>query len=119
MYPSLTRRDFVAAGSALATGVVLAGSLAAAEGKKVLAYFGTYTGAGENKSQGIYFAEFDTATGKLGAPRLAVKAEQPSFVAIHPNGKHLYACGETGNFGGEKGGALTAYAITDDGTLKQ
>ena len=41
----------------------------------VLVYFGTYTGP---KSKGIYVAPFDTATGKLGALRLAGETENPS-----------------------------------------
>jgi 6-phosphogluconolactonase len=88
----------------------------AAEGKKVLAYFGTYT---NGKSEGIYVAEFDPATGKLGEPKLAAKTEQPSFLAIHPSGKYLYAANETDSFQGKKSGAITAYAIQDDGSLKQ
>lgn len=113
----LTRRTFVAATTgALAASALPVSMVGAAEGKKVLAYLGTYTGG---KSEGIYVAEFDTATGKLSEPKLAAKTVQPSFVAIHPSGKFLYAANETDNFQGKKAGAITAYAIQDDGTLKQ
>lgn len=88
----------------------------AAEDAKVLAYFGTYTGG---KSQGIYAADFDQATGQLGEPRLVAKTTQPSFLALHPNGKNLYACNETDNFEGQKAGAITAFAINADGSLQE
>ena len=55
--------------------------------KKFMVYFGTYTGG---KSKGIYRSELDLATGKLSEPKLAGKAVNPSFLAIHPGGKLLY-----------------------------
>ncbi len=62
-------------------------------------YFGGY-------SKGIYVSRFDSATGKLGAPELAVATRNPSFLALHPNGQFLYAVGEM-----EKGGSVSAFAI--------
>ena len=44
----------------------------------------------------------DLATGKLSEPVAAGKAVNPSFLAIHPTGKFLYAVGEVGNFGKKK-----------------
>src|SRR5690242_16986388 len=80
-----------------------------------LVYFGTYTGP---KSQGIYVSRFDTQTGKLENVRLAGEISQPSWVAIHPKGKVLYAVTETGYDGGE--GSITSFAINPaDGELKQ
>lgn len=73
-----------------------------------MVYVGTYTGG---KSKGIYFCELDTETGKLSEPRLAAEIVNPSFLAIHPNGKFLYAVNEVGEFNGKKAGAVTAYAI--------
>jgi 6-phosphogluconolactonase len=69
-------------------------------------YFGTYTG--KDGSKGIYRSKLDGTTGKLSEPELAAEAASPSFLAIHPNGKHLYAVGETG---GKDGGAVLAYDI--------
>jgi 6-phosphogluconolactonase len=68
------------------------------------AYFGTYTKLG--KSQGIYASRFDTNTGKFTAPTLAVETPSPSFLAVHPNGRFLYAVNE---IGGE--GTVSAFAI--------
>jgi len=78
-------------------------------------YVGTYTGA---KSKGIYRFAFDAATGKAGSPELAAETPSPSFLALHPGGKALYAVNEVNEFAGEKGGGLSAFAITDGGTLK-
>jgi len=80
------------------------GSARAAE---YFVYLGTYT-SGQSTSKGIYVARFDTATGALSAPELAAEARNPSFLALHPNGRFLYAVGE---LGGAQGGALSAYAI--------
>jgi 6-phosphogluconolactonase len=76
-------------------------------------YFGTYTG-GENSSKGIYRSMLDLETGKLSNPVLVAEARNPSFVEIHPNGRFLYAVGESGGTG-----SVSAYAIdTDAGDLK-
>src|SRR5207249_1624022 len=75
---------------------------------KLWVYVGTYTGA---KSKGIYRCELDAATGKLGPPHLAGQTANPSFLAIHPSHKFLYAVGEIASFGGKKSGAINAFAI--------
>jgi len=66
---------------------------AEAASKHSWVYIGTYTGP---QSKGIYAAKFDSDTGKLEAPVLAGELTRPSFVAIHPNRKYLYAVSETG-----------------------
>ena len=76
--------------------------------KEWLAYFGTYTG---KKSKGIYVARFNPATGKLSAPELAAEAISPSFLAVHPKGKWLYAVNEIDNFTGKKSGGVSGFAI--------
>ena len=77
-------------------------------GKEFLVYIGTYTGG---KSKGIYVARFDSLSGKLGGPELAAETVSPSFLAIHPNQRFLYAANETGDFAGKKSGAVSAFAI--------
>ena len=66
---------------------------AEAAAKQYWVYIGTYTGP---QSKGIYAARFDADTGKLEAPILAGELTRPSFVAIHPNRKYLYAVSESG-----------------------
>jgi 6-phosphogluconolactonase len=79
-----------------------------AQAEKYWLYVGTYTG---KKSKGIYRCEFDPATGKLSAPVLAGEATNPSFLAISPDRRFLYAVSEVGNFEGRKTGAVLAFAI--------
>ena len=50
-------------------------------------------------------------TGKLTPVGVQEGLVNPSFVAIHPNEKFLYAVGEVGDFRGEKAGAVSALAI--------
>ena len=100
--------------AALALAAVAAMALAAPSpapppsGGALRVYFGTYTGA---KSKGIYVAPFDTATGKLGALRVAAETENPSFLALHPTRPLLYAVNEVDNYEGQKAGAVSAFAI--------
>jgi 6-phosphogluconolactonase len=75
---------------------------------KVWVYLGTYTGG---KSKGIYRCELDLATGKLSEPALAAETANPSFLAVHPNNRFLYAVGEIGDFAGKKSGAVSAFAL--------
>jgi 6-phosphogluconolactonase len=85
--------------------------------EKYRVYVGTYTRG--SKSQGVYRMELDTATGKLSKPVLAGKAVNPSFLAIHPTGKYLYAVEETGDFGKKPTGCLDSFAIDQEtGELK-
>lgn len=71
-------------------------------------YFGTYTGA---KSKGIYRSHFDSITGKLSEPELAAETRNPSFLAVHPSGKVLYAVGEVNDAQGKSGGAVNAFSL--------
>ncbi|MEY4386530.1 MAG: hypothetical protein RLY20_1813 [Verrucomicrobiota bacterium] len=82
---------------------------------KQRAYVGTYTGA---KSQGIYTFTFDAASGELGALQLAAAAANPSFLAIHPDGQHLYCVGDIPNAAGKKVGAVSAFFMQPDGSLR-
>lgn len=79
-------------------------------------YIGTYTGP---KSKGIYQLELDGATGKLGPVTLAAETPNPSFVAIHPSRRYLYAVNELAKYEGESAGSISAFAIeSGDGRLK-
>src|SRR5262244_2495210 len=62
--------------------------------KDFFAFVGTYTTKTESK--GIYSFRYDAAAGKASALRLVVETPDPSFVAIHPSGKFLYAVNEGG-----------------------
>jgi 6-phosphogluconolactonase len=87
---------------------LLAGGTAMAD--PVRFYLGTYTG--RSSSQGIYMGTLDTRTGRLGPIELAAKAASPSFLALSPDEKFLYATMETG------GGSVGAFRVEADGRLK-
>jgi 6-phosphogluconolactonase len=74
----------------------------------LLVYVGTYTGP---KSKGIYVLRMDRASGALTAPEVAAEVANPSFLAVHPSRRFLYAVGEVGSFAGRKSGAVSAFAI--------
>jgi 6-phosphogluconolactonase len=83
-----------------------------------IAFIGTYTDA-KSHSKGIYAYRFHPATGKLDSLGLVATTDNPTFLAIHPNHRFLYAVNETDNFRGQKTGAVSAYAIdAHDGKLK-
>jgi 6-phosphogluconolactonase len=71
-------------------------------------YVGTYTGGG---SRGIYRFELDPTSGAWTDPVLAGESENPSFLAVHPSGRVLYAVNELGASGGSSTGAVSAFAI--------
>lgn len=71
-------------------------------------YLGTYTGGG---SQGIYTAKFDTSTGAISGLELAAELKNPSFLAIHPSKKFLYAVSEVADANGKPTGAVASLAI--------
>ena len=78
-----------------------------------LVWFGTYTG-GPAKSEGIYVARFDAATGKFSAPVLAGQAQNPSFLALHPTLPVLYAVSEVADTGGKPTGEIISFAIDEE-----
>ena len=71
-------------------------------------YVGTYTEAG---SKGIYLLELDRTTGALASKGVVAETPNPSFLALHPDGKSLYAVAEVGEFEGKKAGAVAAFAV--------
>ncbi len=77
--------------------------------KRYLAYIGTYTE--KTKSKGIYAFRFDDTSGKLSSIGVAAETPNPSFLALHPNGKYLYAVNELAKFNGEESGAVSAFSI--------
>src|SRR5687768_10086531 len=81
--------------------IATAQSSAARTPGKTLVFVGTYTNA---TSKGIYVFEFDPSTGSASQPKLAVETASPSFVAIHPSRRFLYATNELSNFQSAKSG---------------
>lgn len=77
-------------------------------------YVGTYT---KSKSKGIYSLRMDSDSGALSEPELAAEASNPSFLALHPTGRFLYAVSESGGPAGMEGGCVLAFAVSPGGGL--
>ena len=99
--------------TAMTTSLLLAPAAPAAEkqAREYFVYVGTYTSGRGRVSEGIYVFRFDTTTGKASAPSLAGTTVNPSFLAVHPGGKYLYAANEVSEFAGKGVGAVGAFAI--------
>src|SRR5712664_2687923 len=82
---------------------------AAASGGTVMVYVGTYTG-GTSASKGIYRLRLDLTTGARTEAGPPTEAGSPSFLALHPGGRSLYAVNETGGSAKDAGG-VSAFAI--------
>jgi 6-phosphogluconolactonase len=75
---------------------------------KLRVYFGTYT---HGLHEGISVAEMEPTTGALGPPRPAGEAINPSFLAVHPSRKYLYAVSEVSTLGNAKSGGVVSFAV--------
>lgn len=74
-----------------------------------LMFVGTYTRTGASK--GIYVFRMDDESGAMTQVHVEEGISNPSFLAIHPDQRHLYAVNEVSESSGVPGGALTAYEI--------
>ncbi len=77
----------------------------------LLVYLGTYT---DTTSKGIYVSHFNPASGVLSAPQLAVATPNPSFLAITPSAKFLFAVNEINAYGGQATGSVSAFTVHRD-----
>ncbi|MGB6973828.1 MAG: lactonase family protein [Terracidiphilus sp.] len=113
----LTRRAFLrdslraSAAIALTSGVPALAHAAYAATHR-FAYVGTYDDApGANgNGQGIYLFRFDPQSGRLSDRTLAATTPNPSWIAIHPSRRLLYAVNEVQDFQG-KSGSVSAFAL--------
>lgn len=69
-------------------------------------YLGTYTSA-EGGGKGIGLATYDPATGRITGAGTITGVGDPSYLALHPNGRTLYAVSE------REDGAVTAVRLAD------
>lgn len=85
-------------------------------------YIGTYTnpilfGTGEilqGKGKGIYRAELDEEERTLNILGLAAEAENPSYLAVSPDKKFLYAVNELKQYEREDAGSVSSFRITNN-----
>ena len=78
-------------------------------------FYGTYT---RGTSKGIYVSRFNAEDGTLSEPVLAAEAQNPSFLALHPQKPVLYAVGELWEMSGKRTGSVSAFSVdTHSGRL--
>jgi 6-phosphogluconolactonase len=71
-------------------------------------YVGTYT---SGKSEGIYLYRLDLSSGELKHVSTTNGVKDPSFLALPPGRRYLYAVNEVEEFAGKKSGAVSAFAV--------
>ena len=109
----LKKHRSLAAGCSFGIGMCVCGVTAQ---EQFRVYFGTYT---QGEGGGIFQSTLDMNTGQLSEATLAGEAVRPGFLAIHPDGKHLYSVGELSGFEGKSADSVCAFEINpDDGKLK-
>jgi 6-phosphogluconolactonase len=74
----------------------------------VLVYVGTYT---DGESKGIHVCRMNLADGTLEPTGQVAETKSPSFLAIHPNRRFLYAANETDRFEDKPTGSVSAFTI--------
>lgn len=113
----INRRQFFKTAGAFAAGMSLPDALQLRrfrlrpnrpQVKELLVYIGTYT---DGKGEGVYLYRMNLATGEMEHQSTAKGISNPSFLAIDPSRRFLYAVNESGQFLGKKGGGVTAFSI--------
>jgi 6-phosphogluconolactonase len=107
------RRDFLKLAGLAAMGVTLpklglARASSAESSGELLVYVGTYT---TGKSEGIYLYRLNLSSGELKHVATTRGVINPSFLALAPSRRFLYSVNEVEEFGGQKSGAVSAFAV--------
>jgi 6-phosphogluconolactonase len=105
---SLLSSALVAVASLMVVATVSRGDAAVDPKAPLWVFIGTYTGP---KSKGIYRFEMDPDNGKLSGGTLVAETVNPSFLAVHPTKRFLYAVNEIDNFEGKKAGSVSAFGL--------
>jgi 6-phosphogluconolactonase len=92
----------------VAPSVTTRAATADADFPRLIAYIGTYTGP---KSEGIYAFRVDARTGATEPLGCVAHAVHPSFLALHPSGRFLYAVSEVNASADIPGGSVLAFAV--------
>jgi 6-phosphogluconolactonase len=104
----LTRRGFIFGSAAFSLARRVGFSLAEGFGGGGLLLVGTQT---SGTSKGIYSYSFDAASGELKALGLAAEADNPTFLALSPNGRAVIVANELDTYEGKSGGAVSSYTL--------
>lgn len=83
---------------------------ASAASRDYIMYVGTDT-HGDGHGKGIYAYRYDASTEKVTSLGVAAETVNPSWIALAPSGRFLYAVNEVGNYQGPNSGGLSAFAV--------
>lgn len=110
MNDSVSRRTFIkaAAITSLASNAWWAEAKTNMSEDSHLLLAGTQTGP---SSKGIYAFQWDRKSGELKELGLAVESDNPTFIALSPDGKHLFAANEIDSYEGAKSGAVSGFSL--------
>lgn len=100
----------------IASASIAAGLQAAQSGGPVLLYVGTYSSpqgpeGSKGRGQGIYLFEMNPVDGTLTQRELFADASNPSWLALDPARRYLYAANETGTYKGTASGSVSAFSV--------
>lgn len=108
-----SRRDFLVISGvglvALARGAAGFASPGDLQSDDQLLYVGSYTET--DRTEGIHLIRMNQRSGELRRVGAVDAGPNPSFLAIHPNGRVLYAVNEVETRNGKSGGAVSTFAI--------
>jgi 6-phosphogluconolactonase len=104
----ISRRGFIHGSAAVSLVAHPWSAVAKGLDTKRLLLVGTQT---SGTSKGIYAYAFDAATGDLTQAGLAAEADNPTFLALSPDGKTLIAANELDQYEGKKSGAVSSFTL--------
>src|SRR5688572_13473369 len=108
---ALARREFMKIAGLGVLGLALPAPshvLGAERNGELLVYVGTYT---SGKSEGIYLYRLNLSSGELKHVATTKGVKDPSYLALAPSRRYLYAVNEVEEFAGKESGAVSAFAI--------
>ena len=104
----ISRRKFVLGSASLLAATHRMKALAAGSDVGELLLIGTQT---SGTSKGIYAYQFDAATGELKQLGLAAETSMPTFLALAPGGRNVFAVNEVEEFQGKKSGGVSSFVL--------
>jgi 6-phosphogluconolactonase len=109
---TLNRREFLGMAAIAPAAAEALWSRSGQEARRRLLFVGTQTETGS--SGGIYAYRWEPLSGDLQAAGLAAVSDNPTFLALDPDAKYLYAANEVENFEARHSGAVSAFAVDRD-----